>query len=374
MNVLVMGYRKGLCIALEKLNIDYSIWHTKTIKTERKAWKIVVDAFPKTEALFRGKLSHNLNITHVIAGTEDSVFPTALVRKWLDTKRYPVSVATKCTDKLKMKIYLKEKGIPMTPFLGKQMYQGSDKTLKDFGEKLIVKPRKSSGGRGLQVITDKSQIDKALNNRTLLEKSIEGSEGSVESLIEDGVIKFTNISQYKDIGICNYVPGHYSQARQKEILDLNQTVISALKIKSGITHLEFYNTSDGLLFGEVALRPPGGYIMEAMEQAYGCDFWDLLVRIELGLKVNAFPVQACFAASRIIYPKLGKISEITGVEDAKKLSSVCKIKLKAKVGQEVKTRAGVGEDFGYCIYANEDKKQLVSDIAASKRLLKIKTT
>jgi biotin carboxylase len=279
----------------------------------------------------------------------------------------------KCTDKLKMKLYLKEKGIPMTPFLGKKMYQGSDKAVEELGDKLIVKPRKNSGGRGLKVITDKSEIDKALNNRTLLEKSIEGSEGSVETLIEDGLIKFTNITQYKDLGICNYVPCHYSEEKQENILALNQSVISALRIKWGITHLEFYDTSKGLLFGEVALRPPGGYIMEAMEQAYGCNFWDLLVCVELGLEIKIFPKQIRFAASRIIYPSLGTITEIDGEEDSRNLASVRKLSLKAKVSQEVQKRSGVGEDLGYCIFANEDKQQLIADIESFKKILMIKT-
>ena len=33
----------------------------------------------------------------------------------------------------------------------------------------------------------------------------------------------------------------------------------------------------GLLFGEIALRPPGGYIMNAMHHAYGFDPWAAFV-------------------------------------------------------------------------------------------------
>lgn len=366
-----MGYRKGICQALEKLEISYVIWNEHEIKTKRLAKKIIISDLPKTQALLMASLPKNMKFTHVIAGSENSVLQASQARKWLETKRNPLSVALKCTDKLKMKIYLNENGIPMTPFLGKQMYESPEQVIKDLGKDIVVKPRKSSGGRGLKKITDKSEIDEVLNNRTLLEKVIEGSEGSVESLIEDGEIKFTNITQYQKIGTCNYIPGHYSEKHKNSILELNKLVVKALRIKWGITHMEFYNTDSGLLFGEIALRPPGGYIMDTMEHVYGCNIWDLLVRVELDIKISAFPERKKYGASYVIYPKVGTISGIIGEEKVHKLKSVIKFSVKAKIGQQVKKRAGVGEDFGYCIFAHEDKQQLLDDIKAFSRVFKI---
>lgn len=373
MNVLVMGYRKGICLALEKLEIKYIIWHPKKIKTKRKASQIITGKFPKSKKDLIEQLPINIRITHVISGTEDSVFPASLVRKWLNTKRNPLSVAVKCTDKLKMKLYLKDKGIPMTPFLGKQMYEDPDQVIEELGETLIVKPRKNSGGRGLKVITDKSEIDVVLNNRTLLEKVIEGSEGSVETIIEDSEIKFINITHYQKIGTCNYIPNHYSKKIQASIAELNKSVIKALKIKWGITHLEFYNTKNGLLFGEIALRPPGGYIMDTLKEVYGCNFWELLVRTELDLKIHDLPKHRKYGASYILYPKEGVVSEVIGEEDVRNLQSVIKFKVKAKVGDMIRKRAGVGEDFGYCIFAHESKQQLLDDLKTFEKKFKINT-
>ena len=67
------------------------------------------------------------------------------------------------------------------------------------------------------------------------------------------------------------------------VLKLNKMVIEGLNIKWGFTHLEYYMTEEGVLFGEVALRPPGGYIMEVLELVYEQSFWDIFEKVELGL-------------------------------------------------------------------------------------------
>ncbi len=366
-----MGYRKGLCRALEKLQIPYGIWHPKPIKTSRQAIRIVTAAYPKSHAELVNQLPEHEEINHVIAGTEDSVFPASLVRKWLGTRRNSLSVAAKCTDKAKMKIYLKEHQIPMTSFLTKKNYVNKQQILKELGDKVVVKPRKSSGSRGLKILSDSDEIAQALNNRTLLEKAIEGSEGSIESIIEDGEIRFTNITQYKEIGAWNYIPGHNSNKVNKEIRELNESVVKALKIKWGITHLEYYNTKAGLLFGEIALRPPGGYIMDTLNEIYDFDFWQLLVKVELGLALGELPVRKKYGASIIIYPELGVISKIVGQEEVEGLESLVRFRLKAKVGQTVSKRMGVGEDFGYGLFAHEDKQQLKDDLKTFRSSFKI---
>ena len=373
MLVLVLGYRKGLCQALESLSIDYLIWHTKEIKTARDAKEIIVGDYPKTHDEFNSRVKSAKNITHVISGTEDSVFPGSLVRSWLGAKRNPLSIAVKCTDKLKMKIHLFENGIPMTPFLSKKMVESPDQIIKDLGPEVIVKPRKSSGGRGLKKIAVSSEIQKELDHQSLVEKVIEGSEGSVESIIENGKIVFFNITEYKKNGILNHVPSHYSESIKSEIQFLNESVIGALKIKWGMTHLEFYRTKEGLLFGEIALRPPGGYIMDALEIAYDHNIWDLLVKVELGIPTGPLPELKKYSCSYILYPKVGKVVEIKGEAEVRKLKSFKKLRVKAKLEQKIKERTGLGDDLGYGLFAHESKQQLLDDLKVFKKTFKIET-
>lgn len=240
---------------------------------------------------------------------------------------------------------------------------------------MVVKSRVGSGGRGLVwVDQDPEKLRHLLTDDVIIESPIKGTEGSVESLIQDGRVLFTNITRYTKVGTENRVPGDYPQEIQRDILELNQRVLSEIGIQWGLTHLEFYHTeANQILFGEVALRPPGGYIMQAMELAYDYDFWRAFVEIELGQSVTPPSVQAmAFAASVIFHPgEKSKITRIEGKAEAKALASMVKVRIKVKVGDSVKNRTSVGEDVGYALLKHEDPDQLTKDLEALHQTLHI---
>ncbi len=369
MNVLVMGQRSGIGKALEALKIPYLIWNTKKILNPGKAKKIIIAEYPSKKEDLIQHISEE--ITHVIAGSEDSVYPASNCRKWLNARRNPHNIIIRCTDKLIMKKYLYEKNIPMTEFLGGTDIKDTEKVFEKLGSPLIKKERRSSGGRGLEILT-KNEKEKIKNNvkSVLFEKLINGNEGSVESLIINGEIYFSNITEYLKLGHVNLVPGHYSEKIKKEILNLNKLVIEKLKIQWGLTHLEFYLTDEGILFGEIALRPPGGYIMEVMNLAYEENFWDLFVRVELGLEISKKITLKKHSSSIVVHPGGGIFESVEGVDEVMKLKSLNKIKLKLEKGTVIPPRFGVGQDYGYCFMTNKDKEQLLEDSKVFDNILK----
>ena len=56
---------------------------------------------------------------------------------------------------------------------------------------------------------------------------------------------------------------------KSKILKINDEVIKKFGVDRGMTHAEFYLTDHGPVFGEIAIRPPGGYYMELIEKVYG---------------------------------------------------------------------------------------------------------
>lgn len=369
MLVLIMGHRRGISKVLESLGISYIVWNDKPVLGKLKTTKIIVKAYPDTRD--RLLLEVSKDVTHIIAGTEASVIPASKARIWLDARRNPHSLILRCTDKFLMKEYLSKKDIPMTPFARAKSGAKPEEFFEKLGKPLIVKPRKSSGSRGVEVVSDPNEFSKYVTQKMILEKKVEGREGSVESIIQDGEIFFTNITGYKTFGLCNLVPGHYGDDLKAEILELNRHVIKALNISWGLTHLEFYETSSGVLFGEVALRPPGGYIMDCISEAYAHDFWELYVKVELGIKILEPLKQELFTAGIIIHPSRGKVQDIEGLEFVKKLKSMKKIKVKVKVGDEVNKRVGLGEDVGHAILSNISRDKLLDDLDAYKNNFKI---
>jgi len=359
-----MGYRQELCRALEQLGISYAIWSGKPLKSERACLYLHVGDFPRSNnKIFAvlSKLDQFGPFTHVIAGTEASVYPAAVARHILKAREATISVALRCHDKLQMKSYLRERGIPMTDFVAGDDIDNPEAILQRLGVPLVIKERQESGGRGIRLVESAQDLFRYSGRRKVIEKFVTAPEASVESFINKGEIQFESVTLYHKKKHTNLVPGGLEPNMQRSLLALNRDVIKALKIKWGITHMEAYLSDEGILFGEIALRPPGGYIMELIGQAFDFSSWDALVHMELDLPFEFPDSYSSHTAAHIIHPGAGTVDHIECWDEIKKLSSVYRAKLKVKPGDVIGERIGVGEDAGYVLFSHRDRKRLLAD-------------
>ncbi len=294
--------------------------------------------------------------------TESAVVPASLIRHELKLFRNSKSVINRCTDKLKMKEYLFEKNIPMTNFLSSRN-KSVDQIMSQLGLPLVCKVKHSSGGRGVTFINSREELERNLSKDVYFESVVNGKEGSIESFIQNREIIFTNITEYYKNGECNLVPCTYSDELKSKLLELNEKVINALNIKWGMTHLEFYITEDKILFGEVALRPPGGYIMDSLDLSYSQKFWDIFIDIELHQNVEINNINQNFSCSIIIHPGKGIVKTISGEDAINKLESLVNFKLKVNEGDKILNREGVGQECGHLILSSKIKENLLDDLS-----------
>lgn len=360
-----MGYRQELCRTLERLGIAYVIWSSKPVKSKRASMHTHVCEFPRSNSKIfdiLSKLGQFGPFTHVIAGTEASVYPAAVARRILKAREASISAALRCHDKLQMKSYLRQRGIPMTDFVAGDDIDNAKAILQHLGVPLVIKERQESGGRGIRLIDSEQDLFRYSGRRKIIEKFVSAPEASVESFINNGEIQFESVTFYHKKKHINLVPGGLEPDVQQALLALNREVISALKIRWGITHMEGYLNEDGILFGEIALRPPGGYIMELISSAYDYSPWEALVHMELDLPFDFPASYSSHAAVYIIHPGGGTVDCINNWDAIKELPSVYRAKLKVKPGDVIGERTGVGEDAGYVFFKNRDRKKLLADV------------
>lgn len=360
-----MGYRQELCRALERLGISYVIWTGKKLKSKRRCLHVHVGDFSRNNNKIFGTLS-GLNqfgpFTHVIAGTEASVYPAAVARRILKAREATISVALRCHDKLQMKSYLLRRGIPMIDFVAGDDIDDAKAIVQRLGVPLVIKERQESGGRGIRLVESEQDLIRYAGRRKIIEKLITAPEASVESFINQGKILFESVTLYHKKQHTNLVPGGLAPELQRALLALNRDVISALKIRWGMTHMEVYLDDAGILFGEIALRPPGGYIMELIGRAWNFSSWEAFVHMELNLPFEFPNSHSSHAAVYIIHPGAGTVEHIEHWDEIKELPSVYRAKLKVKPGDTIGERTGVGEDAGYVFFSNCDRKKLLSDV------------
>lgn len=323
-----------------------------------------------TEILFEGSFEFlkGMSFDAIIPLTEKAVpviedlFKQMLFKK-SDSEKFGL-----CHDKYVMKSHAKKHHIPITDFILVNESTEPDELIKTLGLPIVLKERDSSGSRGLTVVRNKEELNN-LKPNTLAEKYVDGKEFSVETLVMNGEIIFINITEYHTHHICNIIPARIPNENKKRLLALNKQVIQAFGIKNGIAHTEYYLTKDQILFGEIAIRPPGGYIMKLIELSYGFNPWEALIQIESGCPPIVFNEPKAYSSVWILHPGEGVIEKEPDFTSLLNDGSLVDIQSGLKTGMNIKRREGSGEDYGRILIQSESESTLLSTIQKIKNCI-----
>jgi biotin carboxylase len=361
LRVLVLGRRQGLEAVLRKRRIPYALWLDKPPLQKPRAERVVIAPFPRTRKSVERVLEQFPDagpFTHCIASVEAAVVAASHARRVLGARKSAHTVARRCHDKLIMKRQLREAGVPVTDFLDLNRPEERERT-DELGYPLVIKDRVSSGSRGVEVLTDPdADLNEVRTRDRMAERFVTGGEMSVEAFVHNGRIVWTNTTRYWKPKYVNVVPAGLDAAMQRQVLELNQRAISALAVRWGMTHLELFMSDEGLMVGEVALRPPGGYIMRCLELAYDFDPWGAFCSVELGEPPSLPRVPGRPTAVVVLHPGEGRVRRINGLDEVRAHPAHVDSLIKVEVGTDITERIGVGEDVGRVLLQAEDQEAL----------------
>lgn len=297
----------------------------------------------------------------VVALAERTVVVAAHLRESLGLGGNSASTALVCADKVEMKRAMDAAGVPVAAWRAIDASTSSAELIEALGLPLVVKPRRDSGGRGQQRLDDQKDVEAALSKLRgaaaggegfgwLAEAWIEGVEMSVETFVHEGLPVFVNPTEYLVPRHANIVPAELSPAMQEEIRGFNARALEAAGVERGLTHLELFRTARGLVFGELASRPPGGRLMPLLRRAWAFDPWEAMLRLECG-ETFEFPTAPRRSAGVwVLHPGVGRVVSIRGLAEARALPDVRRVTLKVETGSTIGPRYGSGQDVG-AIYA-----------------------
>jgi biotin carboxylase len=371
-HVLVMGYRRGLTDVLRRRRLPFCVWHDRKLAL-RGAPLHVAPFETSVEKMREGAraLAGAGPFSHVIAAVERAVVAASYARQELAARRSAHTTAMRCHDKLFMKETLAAQGIPMTPFRRASHARGGAGLVDELGAPLVVKDRRSSGGRGITITRDPREVDGVASPMRIAERFVRAREASVESFVHEERIVFTNITEYLEKRHVNVVPAKLDPATRAAILEINRRVIEALRIRWGMTHLEVYLTRPEPLFGEIALRPPGGYIMELLQLAWGFSAWEAFVDVELGAEPRFPGAPSAHAAAWVIHPGEGVVRSVEGAAEIETDPDVVRARIKASPGDEIGRREGAGDEIGNVWFKTRSRKSLLAALERAQATLRI---
>jgi biotin carboxylase len=367
-NVLIIG-RRGRCYrAALRMKHKVFLWSDGPLHESRKeklAGWIETPFESCEERLSKTDIDviSGFNIEFVIAATESSVDIAAMIREEFKLTGTPLSITNILHNKVKMKIEALKHDIPITRFHFIDKKDTPEALVEKLGLPLVVKPVASSGAKGVMVLKSLEEVKAHAKPGLLAEDFVEGSEISVETLIHNGVPIFHNITDYLHQWKKSITPATLDESQEQEVIKINDRVIKGFGVKNGMTHAEFYLTKDGPVFGEMAVRPPGGYYMELIEYAYGFNPWETYVQLETGATPKPLPLRAKkYACVFMIHPGGGIVDKISGLEILKDLKEVKQFKFKVEPGDLVPERDSTSSEVGHVLMSADSRETLLTKL------------
>lgn len=367
-NVLIVG-RRGRCYrAALKMGHNVYLWSDGPLHESRKkmfAGCIETPFDHSKEQLRKQEVEaiRSFNIKFVIAATESSVDIAAMIREEFHLSGTPLNITNILHNKNEMKREALKYDIPITKFHLITEQDTPKALIEKLGLPLVVKPIAESGARGVMVLKSIQQVQDHAKEGLLAESFVDGSEVSVETFIRNGKAIFHNITDYLHQWKKSILPATLAHKLEQEIIAINDRVIEGFGVKNGMTHAEFYLTKSGPIFGEMAVRPPGGYYMDLIEYAYNFNPWQTYVELETGVTPDPLPTKANkYACVLMLHPGAGIIDKISGIEKVKELKEVEQFICKVEAGSKVAEHDSTSSEIGHVLMSADSNEILLETL------------
>ena len=206
----------------------------------------------------------------------------------------------------------------------------------------------------------------------LLESHLDGWEFAVEAWIQNGKIRFLNISEYVTLGYSVFVPATPELEKYRPAITAQiEKLIKTFDIDFGFVHPEYFVTSDGeMYFGEVAYRPPGFNVFELLERVYGFSGYQGLV-LAFDPKTTDEEIEAFFprpiedadgyAGTFGVYPRRRVVSDLIIPAETEQHPYFDFHELQAPLEQKVTKRTAFGTHWGL-VYFHGDDPHVMKDL------------
>ncbi|MFM9903283.1 MAG: ATP-grasp domain-containing protein [Pyrinomonadaceae bacterium] len=248
-----------------------------------------------------------------VAGMDEfDVLTAAMAREHLTLPGMSRSHALSFRDKLTMRNIASNADIPCPEYIGAFNASKISEFLANVPAPWIVKPRNEVSAFGIRKCGSEGEVWDVLtdldgrNNwrdhpsQFLIERFIKGRVFHVDSVVKDGKVQASGVSQYGTTplevshhgGVFTSSIMSYASEERKTLENLNANLLSAFKYERGVSHAEFLQSeADGQFYLlEVACRVGGAYIANVLEHACGFNLWREWAKLETETDTTPYSV------------------------------------------------------------------------------------
>jgi biotin carboxylase len=320
-------------------------------------------------------------ITQILTISEQDLTPVVYARGKLGLGGLQLDKAALFRDKILMKEALKQTGLKLPQYA----HAADDAAVRDLFsrfKRLVIKPRDGYGSQDTSVVSTAKEIDlflskpKELREGFLVENFISGDIYHLDAVVRGGEILFSSLGKYivapldfsahRWAGTCfTNAQTPLFQAAKKDLLAL----LKAFDTRDGVFHFEFFDTGVDRIFGEVAIRPAGGGIADAIHDTFGVHLVEEHVRVQLDMPTSIkAPVTAVLhgASLLMLSQAPGRIQGFEGLGE-ENYTSLKGINYHYGVGDTVAPTRYSADSLLTASLASADARALQADISNLKQ-------
>ncbi|MGN9764042.1 ATP-grasp domain-containing protein [Micromonospora sp. SD12] len=315
-------------------------------------------------------------VSAVLPSTEYGVVgASALAQAW-GLPGAGLAAATVLRDKARLRTVAAGAGIPQPDWILADGPEDLSAFRQRHGGRCVLKPTTLQASIGVQRLAESAdsaqawaisagadEVERraryAAGGRILVERWLTGSEVSVECLVHEGQIGFFNVTaKTVQDGRFPVEMAHVAPAPlPAELIDRLrlsvEELIGATQFRTGVLHSEWIIEAGVPHLVECAGRLPGDYIDQLLDFAYGGSLVARLLEVLAGGKTEA-PAAEQGAAVRFLGASPGRVSAITGVDQARERPGVLRVAMTVDVGDVIAPITDSNKRCGYVIARGAD--------------------
>lgn len=190
---------------------------------------------------------------------------------------------------------------------------------------VIVKPVDLSGGKGIQKIASKEDLDKAIysalklskSNKVVVEEFIEGTNHGYSTFIKNGKVVFAFMDDEHYFTNPYLVSGastslHYTNQTSSQLNTALELMASKLNLVDGLLHVQFILKDNMPYIIEICRRTPGDLYVKLVEYATGFNMSNAIVKSASGMNIDNYAIKKIFYITRhcVMGDNKGKVDHI----------------------------------------------------------------
>jgi len=303
---------------------------------------------------------------HLLLGTfEELQVPLGQVREHFGLPGMGKAVAENFRDKSRMKDVLRAHGLPCARHALVRSRADATAFVGEVGFPVIVKPPAGSGSRGtfrIQAWDDLAsllaQMPPTPGEPTLVEEFVVGEEHSFDSITLGGEVVWHSINHYFPSALevlrepwiqwCVLLPREVDGPRYEGIREVAGPALSALGMKTGLSHMEWFLRPDGsVAISEVGARPPGARFVHLISWAHDFDLFRAWAETVVFARFTPRPRPYAAGAAYLRGQGRGRVRAVQGLEEV--VRELGPLVVEARMPQVGQTPSGGYEGEGYVI-------------------------